>query len=81
MAICASSRLYADDGLVPTRAEVVINGVSYPLTLSTGRPWHGAYRFTTRLPESDAYDYYFWFEYGNGRTARWPETGASTFRR
>jgi beta propeller repeat protein len=67
---------YANDGSVPTRAEVVINGVAHPLTLSTGKPWLGAYRFTTRLPESDAYDYYFWFEYGDGRTARWPETGS-----
>lgn len=67
---------YANDGSVPTKAEVVINGVAYPLTLSTGRPWFGTYRFTTSLPESGAYDYYFWFEYGDGRTARWPETGS-----
>ena len=67
---------YAADGSTPAVAQVVIDGVAHPLKLSTGRPWHGTYRFVTTLPLRSEHTYFFSFVYGNGLTARWPQDGS-----
>lgn len=66
---------YSVQGFTPTQAQVVINGLAHDMTLSTGKPAHGTYRYATRLTTSGAHAYYFQFVYGNGLTARWPAAG------
>jgi hypothetical protein len=67
---------YSAEGYTPEVAEVVIDGVAHPLTLSTGTASLGTYRYATRLNLGSDHNYYFRFEYGNGQIARYPENEA-----
>ena len=59
----------------PAVALVYIDGVPHPLTLATGEPGQGTYRYIAELDGDGAHSYYFYFAYGNGQTARWPAVG------
>lgn len=65
---------YSAEGYTPARAQVVIDGVAYDLSLALGSASNGAYRLATRLAEG-VHSYYFSFAYGAGQTARLPESG------
>lgn len=65
---------YSTEG-APTVALVYIDGTSHELGLSTGQADNGTYRFVTELAGGADHTYYFYFEYGANRTARWPESG------
>lgn len=65
---------YSADGHAPTMARVYIDGAARPLTLRSGAASNGTYQYTTTLPQGN-HAYYFYFEYGPGLSARWPETG------
>ncbi len=66
---------YNAQGQPPTTAQVIINDIAYPLTLSTGTAAQGTYRYTTTLDIGNDHRYHFWFEYREGLSARWPEVG------
>lgn len=66
---------YSAEGYSPSSAKVYIDGVPHEMELTTGTTAHGTYRFTTTLSPESPHDYYFFFEYGLGLSARWPETG------
>lgn len=71
------ANFYSVEGYGPTVAQVVIDGVPHPLTLSTGNPSYGTYRYATdALASGTAHEFYFWFEYGDGQSARYPENGS-----
>ena len=61
--------IYTDpDGDVPSRADVVLNGVNHAMTLSSGDARNGAvYRYDTPL-ERGNYEHYYAFDDGNGHT-------------
>ena len=59
----------------PAVALVYIDGVPYPLTLASGQPGQGTYRYIAELTGDEAHSYYFYFEYGDGQVARWPAVG------
>lgn len=67
---------YNEGGMPPAVAQVVIDGRPYPLSLSSGAAELGTYRYiTSSLGVSLDHDMYFWFEYGTGKTARYPTEG------
>lgn len=66
---------YSASGQAPTQAQVVIDAVPHAMALSTGSAAHGTYRYTTTLLTAGTHTYFFQFAYGNGQTARWPESG------
>jgi hypothetical protein len=49
------------------------------MALSSGHASNGTYRYTTNLTPNQTYSYYFYFEYGNGQTARLPESGTMSY--
>ncbi len=50
--------------VAPSRSEVVINGISYPMSLRSGVPGRGTYIYSANLANSD-YRYHFEFEWGS----------------
>ncbi|MGC9323829.1 MAG: Ig-like domain-containing protein, partial [Desulfomonilia bacterium] len=63
------------DGHPPGVKNVIINGISHPMTLSQGTPYNGTYAYESRLPAGQV-DYSFSFTDGYGGSARLPETGS-----
>jgi beta propeller repeat protein len=63
---------YSSSGRHPQAAAVVIDGTPQPLTLSTGQPAHGTYRYTTTLAVGADHTYQFRFTLADGTVAQWP---------
>jgi len=66
---------YAADGKAPTKAQVIIDGVAYAMSLRWGQAGHGTYQSVQRLPAGDEHTFYFAFTLSGGQAARWPPTG------
>jgi hypothetical protein len=68
---------YDEDGDAPDVISVVIDGIGYGMTLDSGTPDNGTYRYRTRdIAQDVAHDYYFTASDGNGGNARNPAAGA-----
>jgi beta propeller repeat protein len=70
------TNFYSAEGHIPSKAQVFIDGVPHDMALSSGRPFHGTYRYTALLAPGQDHEFFFWFEYGQGQSARWPDKPA-----
>ncbi|MEO0092177.1 MAG: hypothetical protein ABIK61_05680 [candidate division WOR-3 bacterium] len=71
----ASVHYYDPDGKRPSRIEVFVDDVSYPLKRKTGKPNDGIYRCKLTLPPGE-HLYYFYAEDEQGKSARLPRYSA-----
>lgn len=65
---------YHGDGYAPIEALAYIDNIPYEMSLSTGEPSNGTYRYTTTL-SADEHNFYFHFAFSGGE-ARLPEGGS-----
>lgn len=71
-----TANFYSAEEYVPSKAQVLIDGAAHDMALSSGRPWHGTYRYSARLAPGPDLDFTFRFEFGPGLTAWWPPESA-----
>ncbi len=71
----ASVRYYDPDGKGPSRIEVYVDDIGYPLKRKSGKPNDGIYQCKLTLPPGE-HSYYFYAEDEYGKPARLPRYSA-----
>jgi hypothetical protein len=68
---------YDSDGDSPSTNQVYVDGIPYTMSLYSGSASNGVYRYGPKnLSVGWGHNYYFYFEDGNGGTARLPSSGS-----
>lgn len=59
----------------PSIMNIVVDGITYPINLKSGKTYNGVYGYRSKLYLGNYHDYYFYCEDGRGGSCRVPSTG------